>query len=177
MGTETTLIPSLREMALGYVLRCYDIKASELIAHRRAQHLVEARALFTWIVKANRPRVSYPTLGRWLDRDHSTVIALHRKAILLRLTDGRFKQWCDEFAQFYRQRQIAAREIMLDPEFDTVVETIRELSAQAGEIAYDFADSEAHGIAGLCDDLREALDIFDYCAQEDFRHYLDGGDQ
>lgn len=45
------------------------------------------------------------------------------------------------------------------------------------QTAYDFADSEAHGIAGLCDDLRDALDSFDYQAAEDFRHYQQGGDQ
>lgn len=135
MGQETLMVPSLRDIAMGHVLASYDIDQSELISHRRAQHLVNARALFVWIMKTHRPKVSYPTLGRWLDRDHSSVIAMHRRAILLRLSDAQFKEWCDDFINVYRLRQIEAREMLLDPEFDAVVETIRELTAQAGEIA------------------------------------------
>lgn len=41
------------------------------------------------------------------------------------------------------------------------------------ELSYAFAESEAHGISAVAEDLYQALDTFDRDAAEEFAHYLE----
>lgn len=81
-----------------FVISKTGVSADDLCGSCRKAELVEARALFVWIVRHSRPRVSYPVIGRWLGgRDHSTIINLHMKAIRLRLDDADFELMCEDW--------------------------------------------------------------------------------
>jgi len=74
----------------------------ELLSHRRASHLVAARALYVWIVKTYGPDfLSYRTIGEWLgQRDHSTIVHLWKEvAPRLRRLDPDFLLLCDRFTE------------------------------------------------------------------------------
>ncbi len=94
--------PSFRERAMRFVLTECDITLNELLGHRKQRHLVEARALFVWLVRHFRPSTSYEAIGCWIDRHHSSVMNLHRHAVMLRLTNADFEAVCDRFVAQYR---------------------------------------------------------------------------
>lgn len=96
------LRPSFRDRAVKFVLEWFDITVEDLVAHRRQRHLVHARAMFVWLTRTYRPEVSTTVIGRWIDRDHSTVLHLHLKAVALRTADRRFDRGCEQFAALYR---------------------------------------------------------------------------
>lgn len=65
----------------------------------RQDRLVTARALATWALRSFGPGQSYTSIGRMLGRrDHTTIIALHKKAIRLRLEDAAFEAACQDVA-------------------------------------------------------------------------------
>lgn len=82
--------------AIWFVCALWDVDQNALFSRRRADRLVQARALVTWILRTDPAgAISYPKIGRALGgRDHSAIINLHRMAIRLRLEGGEFARTC-----------------------------------------------------------------------------------
>ena len=55
------------------VCAVYDVTKLELESPRRARNLVNARQMFFWIAKRYTSH-SYPFIGEWFGRDHTTVM-------------------------------------------------------------------------------------------------------
>ena len=51
----------------------YGVTAEELRSKSREQRIALPRHHFCWVVYRNRIDVSYPMLGRYLGRDHTTI--------------------------------------------------------------------------------------------------------
>ena len=86
-----------------------SVEENGILSHRRAERLVDARALVVWMLRAipSSP-MSYPKIGRALGgRDHSTIIELHRRAIRLRLADETFSRCCDALLTYFKQMEKA----------------------------------------------------------------------
>lgn len=78
---------------INFVCAIYQIEDTAFFAHRRAEQLVEARAMAVWLLRSVPALpTSYPKIGRAIDRHHTDAMHLHRMAIGLRLTDARFKR-------------------------------------------------------------------------------------
>lgn len=56
--------------AVGRVLR---VGRRDLISPHRAAHITEARHIFYWFARVYTAR-SYPEIGRFINRDHATVM-------------------------------------------------------------------------------------------------------
>lgn len=82
--------------AIWLVCMLWDVDQNALFSRRRAERLVQARALATWILRTDPAgAISYPKIGRALGgRDHAGIINLHRMAIRLRLEGGEFARTC-----------------------------------------------------------------------------------
>jgi chromosomal replication initiation ATPase DnaA len=52
----------------------YGVTEEELKSKSREQHIVVPRHHFCWVVYRNRLDVSYPMLGRFLSKDHTTIV-------------------------------------------------------------------------------------------------------
>ena len=52
----------------------YGVTPEELKSKSREQRLVVPRHHFCWVVYRNRIDVSYPMIGRFLGRDHTTIV-------------------------------------------------------------------------------------------------------
>lgn len=52
----------------------YGLTAEELKSKSREQRIVVPRHHFCWVVYHNRIDISYPMLGRYLGKDHTTVM-------------------------------------------------------------------------------------------------------
>lgn len=52
----------------------YGLTAEELKSKSREQHITIPRHHFCWVVYRNRIDVSYPMLGRYLGKDHTTIV-------------------------------------------------------------------------------------------------------
>lgn len=52
----------------------YGLTAEELKSRSREQHITVPRHHFCWVVYRNRIDVSYPMLGRYLGKDHTTIV-------------------------------------------------------------------------------------------------------
>lgn len=68
----------------------YGVTADELKSKSREQHIVIPRHHFCWVVYRNRPDVSYPMLGRYLNRDHTTIV--HSVETFERMKDALHKE-------------------------------------------------------------------------------------
>lgn len=98
-------ITSLKERAAVFVETYTGVDRTDLVAQRRQQELVRARALFTWVVLWHSPTTALKTIGTWLGgRDHSTIHALSRKADWLRDRDPQFSEMCDSWKALCRSR-------------------------------------------------------------------------
>lgn len=64
--------------------------------HSRARQITPARALIVWALRSLGKGLSYGEIAKIIDRDHTTVIYLHRRAIALRLSDPDFARACRE---------------------------------------------------------------------------------
>ena len=95
---------SLQSRAARFVERHLQVDAIDLVSRRREGYVVTARALFVWCVRWSSPSVSYPLVGRWLGRDHSTIINLSRKAEILIGRDPEFARWCEDWRAHQRSR-------------------------------------------------------------------------
>lgn len=56
----------------------YGLTGDEVLEHRRGKSHDEARAITAWALR-QRFGFSYPELGRYLGRDHTTVISAVRR--------------------------------------------------------------------------------------------------
>ena len=52
----------------------YGLTAEELKSRTHEHRIVIPRHHFCWVVYRNRIDVSYPMLGRYLSRDHTTIV-------------------------------------------------------------------------------------------------------
>jgi chromosomal replication initiation ATPase DnaA len=52
----------------------YSVTEEELKSKSREQRIVVPRNHFCWVVYRNRLDMSYPMLGRFLSKDHTTII-------------------------------------------------------------------------------------------------------
>ncbi len=97
-------LPALRPVAdrpvwvspsrvIAFVCQFYRIEESDFFAHRRADELVSARALVVWLLRTVPAQpMSYPQIGRAIERDHTSAMHLHKTVIRLRLQDRAFKR-------------------------------------------------------------------------------------
>lgn len=56
------------------VCQVYGVTADEIKGRSRKQCIVVPRNHFCWVVYRNRIDVSYPMIGRFLKKDHTTII-------------------------------------------------------------------------------------------------------
>ncbi len=92
------------DLALDHVMKATGLGRNELESPRRTPNVVDARAMFVWLVKHYRPGISYRAIGRWLgNRDHKGLIRLHTRAMRLRMDDPRFLEACETFAMAHRR--------------------------------------------------------------------------
>lgn len=83
------------DLAYMLVRQEFGISRDDLVSKRRYDQLVRARAFFVWLLRTLGQQYSYPQIGAMLGgRDHSTIINLHRKAIVLRLQVPAFNAAC-----------------------------------------------------------------------------------
>lgn len=66
------------EQILEAVSKSLKVGRLDLFSHHRLPHLVEARQMFYWFARVYTAR-SYPEIGRFLKRDHCTVMHGVRK--------------------------------------------------------------------------------------------------
>lgn len=64
----------------------YGLTAEELKSRSREQHIAVPRHHFCWVVYRNRIDVSYPMIGRYLNRDHTTIV--HSVAVFEDMKDA-----------------------------------------------------------------------------------------
>lgn len=60
----------------------HRISVSELASHNRCRAVTNARAEAMYLIKAAKPMLSSPQLGKWFDRDYTSVlhgIAVHQE--------------------------------------------------------------------------------------------------
>lgn len=101
---ETALAIAFVDLTIGYVMQATGLNQHDLESPRRTKDVVDARAMFVWLVKHYRPGISYRAIGRWLgNRDHKGLIGLHARAVQLRTTDPEFLSACETFAQICRR--------------------------------------------------------------------------
>jgi hypothetical protein len=96
------------DLAFVYIRMQVGIERIELISKRRAQKLVEARILFTWIMRNHTGRrpASFAAIGEMLgSRDPSSIRYLDVKAGILRERNVGFISLCAGFADFERERR------------------------------------------------------------------------
>ena len=61
---------------MDWVSAITGIAPAEMLSPIRSQHVVRARAIYTYIMRLHG--LSYPQIGRYLNRDHTTVMNLYR---------------------------------------------------------------------------------------------------
>ncbi len=59
---------------LSVICSYYNVTPEELKSRSREQRLVVPRHHFCWVVYRNRIDVSYPMIGRFLGKDHTTIV-------------------------------------------------------------------------------------------------------
>lgn len=59
---------------LDAVCKYYDVTKEEVKGRSREAHLITPRHHFCWVVYRNRIDISYPMIGRFLGRDHTTIV-------------------------------------------------------------------------------------------------------
>ena len=63
---------------MDFVSGLTGITPAEMRSPIRSQHVVRARAIYTYLMRLHG--FSYPQIGRYLSRDHTTIIRLLRRA-------------------------------------------------------------------------------------------------
>ena len=61
------------ELIIGGVCKALNVGRRDLHSPHRAKHLSEARHIFYWFARMYTAR-SYPEIGRFIKRDHATVM-------------------------------------------------------------------------------------------------------
>lgn len=137
MGCQVFDHLTLRGVVMGFVTDTLQVTEVDVLSDRRDTQAVAARAMFVWAIKSVRPRVTYSRIAQWLGReDHSSMIAAHRKAVSLRLTDPDFKTACDGFFNHYESHLTDVRRWLANPELRDVEKFIRDLRTQTEEAAH-----------------------------------------
>lgn len=89
-------LDNIRDVVCHY----YGITAEDLHGKDRTKHLCVARHAFCYLTRTqHHGRVSYPAIGRYLSRDHTTAMAGMRAAKRLIESDPVF---CDDIDQLER---------------------------------------------------------------------------
>ncbi|WP_225205363.1 helix-turn-helix domain-containing protein [Novosphingobium huizhouense] len=94
-------------VAIRIAAALYSVDVRELLSRRRGAALENARALVAWCHRAipEKP-FSYPEIGRAMDgRDHTTAMALHARAVRLRMSDGFFLSCCSALQRFHARSE------------------------------------------------------------------------
>lgn len=101
------LIGIHRDVMLGIAARQYGLTVAEMKARRRWIGLIEPRSFYVWAMRSLGVPRSYGKIGDDLGGfHHASMINLHQKAILLRLTDPDFRNACARLAErFYTSRE------------------------------------------------------------------------
>lgn len=95
------------DIVIAVTCHLFGIEQNALLSHRRWPEIVKARAFLVWCMRAmHHQPISYPAIGRLIERDHTTVMHLHRKAIVLRMIDREFASLCTGFLAAYRKVQV-----------------------------------------------------------------------
>ncbi len=87
------------DIVIGVAVRVFAVTADDIRSERRHADLVEARAFVVWALRSLGRARSYPEIGRLLNRDPSSIVHLHRKAVELRLIDNDFDAACRGLGQ------------------------------------------------------------------------------
>lgn len=90
-------------VAIAVACELFRVEYYAVLAHRRDPYLDEARAFVVWMLRSFGQPLSYPAIGRALDRDHTTIMNSHLMAVRLRLTKPSFAQACDTVTQRYAE--------------------------------------------------------------------------
>lgn len=80
------------------VYRITSYTPLELRGRRRTKYVSRARQLLYWALY-EATDASLPQIGRYLNRDHTTVLHGIRRAKELMLSDERFNGWCEDIAR------------------------------------------------------------------------------
>lgn len=94
------------DVVVAVTCHLFGIEQKAFLSRRRWAQEVKARAFFVWTLRAvgDQP-ISYPAIGQLIERDHSTTMYLHRKAIVLRMVDPEFAAICNGVLAAYRKGQ------------------------------------------------------------------------
>ncbi len=91
----------LRARTLLFVADHYGLNEEQLRSGNRHANFVEAKALVVWSLRTLGRAVPYREIGLIFgNKEHSSAIYLHQKAINLRLRDAAFNQACRDLAVF-----------------------------------------------------------------------------
>ena len=66
-------LPTMRQIVAEVALK-HDTTPELIIAHGRLKAIVWARQEVMWRIRLERPDLSYPQIGRFFSRDHTTII-------------------------------------------------------------------------------------------------------
>lgn len=83
--------------AARFVEASLGVPWTELVSARRQAPLVRARMLFVWCLRWSKPTMSYPAIGHWLARDHTSIIHLARRAEETIHRDREFAELCEQW--------------------------------------------------------------------------------
>lgn len=92
-------------VAISVAMHEFVVTRDELLGKQRLSHLVKARAFVVWVLRTLGKPTSYPKLGVLMNRDHSSVVHLHKRAIWLRLKDADFDAACLRIAARFNEYQ------------------------------------------------------------------------
>lgn len=104
MNAMTEIIPPIEDIAMDYVADRCGVTPHALKSARNEERLIDARALFVFLMRSYADGVSYPIIARHLDRNHVDAINLHTRAVALRMLDPGFKDKCRDFAHLLRTK-------------------------------------------------------------------------
>jgi chromosomal replication initiation ATPase DnaA len=63
------------------------VSFADVVSHRRERTMIRARFLCIAMVRKLRPDMSYPAIGRFFDRDHTTIMHAEKRAKELGLVE------------------------------------------------------------------------------------------
>jgi chromosomal replication initiator protein len=86
--------PSLRNIIFTVISRS-DASYRDILSDRRARHISRPRQIICWIAR-HTTLLSYPQIGRGLNRDHTTVISAVKVIDDLRKRDVSIRRVTDE---------------------------------------------------------------------------------
>lgn len=102
-GKPSHLIGPYPELVLAFAANAFGVAQIDILSRRRNADFVRARAFVVWALRSLGVARSYPKIGMVLERDHSSIIHLHQKAIRLRLEDKEFAQACHRIISLFYQ--------------------------------------------------------------------------